>query len=245
LTPEEIALHLQEAGKLIDAGSCAAALLEHLDVVLASQPAQEEALKLKARAEACPPPVTTSPVGELARYIPPEKGGLPTLPGEIQRDYTARIQAMKKRYDEAVGFFSSGAYARADQAFTGIVRDASDRYLEAGKLLLQSKENLRQSALKVYADARELESRSEFDKAIQELRRAHEISADVVVDLDVERVVGKKTALGEKRCAEGRANYAVRQNAVALQAYEEAVRLLPPEHKCVAEAKERIAALKK
>jgi serine/threonine protein kinase len=191
-----------------------------------------------------PPPPAASPF-EPARTVPPEQGGLQPLQGESQREYAARLEAMRKRYDEAVALLSSGAYHKSDQAFTAIVSEASDRYLEAGKLLRESKDNLRQIALKMYAEARGLESRGEFDKAITTFLQAAATSPDIVVVGDIQRVVASKTALGEKMCLEGRANYAVRQAAVALQAYEEALRLLPSDNKCYAEAKERVALLRK
>lgn len=247
LSAEEITSHIQEAGKLVDAGNCAAALETHINVVLISDPANADATRLKERAEICPPP-SASPTGakpDLARFVPPEKGGLALQPGELQKDYLARIQAMRTRYDEAMTAFSGGFFQRADMLFSAIVRDASDRYLDAGKLMLQSKDNLKQMALKLYATGRELEARDEWEKAIQDYRRAHEIHPEVVVELDIKRVNDKKTLAGEKKCAEGRANYAVRLNAVALQAYEEALRLLPTDHACYPEAKDRVALLKK
>jgi tetratricopeptide (TPR) repeat protein len=153
---------------------------------------------------------------------------------------------MKARYDEAVGALSSGAYQRADVLFTGIVRDASDRYLDAGKLLLQAKSGSKDAALKIYANAVELEKRDEYDKAIQEFRRAHDTDPNTfTVDADIKRVTEKKTALGLKRCEEGNANFLLKRNAPALQAYEEVLRLLPSDHTCFAQAKERVALLKK
>jgi tetratricopeptide (TPR) repeat protein len=217
-------------------------------IVLAGQPDHEEANKLRARAETCPSTTTipAATVEAAARFVPPEKGGLALMPGETQRDYTARIQAMRKRYDEALALFSSGSYQKADQAFTGIVREASDRYLEAGKYLIQSKESLRQSALKIYAEARGLESKNEWDRAIVEFRRAHETSADVAVDGDIERVVGTKTAAGLKRCEEANSNFFYKDRAaLALQGYEEALKLLPPDHPCAVQAKERVSRLRK
>ena len=125
---------------------------------------------------------------------------------------------------------------------SSIVRDASDRYLDAGKLM-QVEGQPEADGAETLRTGREPKPATN-GKRIRILACAR-IHPEVVVELDIKRVNDKKMVAGEKKCAEGRANYAVRLNAVALQAYEEALRLLPTDHACYPEAKDRVALLKK
>jgi tetratricopeptide (TPR) repeat protein len=252
LTPEAVRAHLQSALPLIEAGNCLVALNDHLNVVLESEPTNAEALALKARADACqaPPPLPPPPQEQapaLARRVPPEAGGLELLPNELQRDYDNRRKAMRSRYDEAQSALSNGAFQRADVLLTGILREAGDRYLDAGKLLLQAKNGLKDLAMRIYGGASELEKREEWDKAIQEYQRARDTDPVnfTTVDADIKRVTDKKTAIGVKRCDEGNANWLLKRNSQALQAYEEVLKLVPADHKCYVLAKERVAILRK
>jgi tetratricopeptide (TPR) repeat protein len=248
LASPAIAANLAEALKQIDAGKCEIALNDHLAVVLASDPTNAEALALKSRAEtACrtpQPPTEAQPA--LARRILPEKGGLEPAPGELQRDYESRVRGMRARYDEAQAALTAASYQKALDLFTAVVRDAGDRYLDAGRLLIQARESLKDSALKIYAEARDHEAHEEWDKAIQEFRRAQTTDPSTIdVSEDIKRVTERKTALGLKNCDVANANYLLKRNEVALQNYEAVLRLLPADHRCFIEAKERVALLKK
>ena len=88
--------------------------------------------------------------------------------------------------------------------FTAVVRDAGDRYLDAGRLLMQAREGMKDNALKIYAEARDHEAHEEWDKAIQEFRRAQTADPSTIdVSEDIKRVTETKTAAGAEELRRG------------------------------------------
>jgi tetratricopeptide (TPR) repeat protein len=246
MTAEEITEHLRVAEEAIARRECDAALTEHIAKVLDKDPTNQQAVDLKAKAEACPPlPVKTPPTQQvsapkLAVKIPVENGGLEPTSGELDKDYQVRVKAMRARYDEAVGILASGAYTRAIPALQGVARDATNRYLDVAAKLSEARKG---AATQAMNEARDFESKNDYDQAIQALRRAAAADPDPKIDDDLKRVGEKRTQAGLKACDDGKNAYAFNRPQQALQFYQQVVRLLPPDHPCTVTAKERIAAL--
>jgi tetratricopeptide (TPR) repeat protein len=248
LTADEIAEHLRAAGDAITRRECEPALTEHITKVLEQEPANQQALDLKARAEACPPlprtpqtPAPPKPTVVVAVRIPPDKGGLEPLAGEMDKDYQIRIRAMKDRYDEAVATLGSGALGRAITALEGIARDATPRYLDVASKLSEAR---KAAAAQALAEAHDFDGKNDYDQAIQAFRRAGTLDRDARVDEEIKRVQDKKTQAGLKACDEAKNAFAFNRRQEALQLYQQVVRLLPAEHPCAVLAKDRIAGLK-
>jgi hypothetical protein len=247
MTAEETAEHLKVAEDAIARRECEVALTEHINKVLEKDPTNQQAVDLKVKAEACPPaPVARAPQvpqppkEKLAVKIPAETGGLEPTSGELDKDYQVRVRAMRTRYDEAVGVLASGAYGRAIPALQGIAREATNRYLEVGAKLSEARKGASTQAMN---EAKEFESRNEYDQAIQALRRAAAADPDPKIDDDLRRIGEKRTQAGLKACDDAKNAYAFNRPQLALQFYQQVVKLLPADHPCTVTAKERIAAL--
>jgi tetratricopeptide (TPR) repeat protein len=246
MSADEIGEHLRVADEAIARRECDAALAEHINKVLEQEPTNPKAVELKAKAEACPPIVVKAPSAtaaaapKLAVKIPAESGGIEPNSGELDKDYQVRVKAMKARYDEAVGILASGAYARAIPALQGIVREAGNRYLDAAAKLTEARKG---AAAQAIAEARDAESKNDYDQAVQALRRAAAADPDPRIEEDLKRIGEKRMQAGLKACDDGKNAYAFNRPQQALQFYQQVVRLLPPDHPCTVTAKERIAAL--
>ena len=243
LTPEEIVAHLQAATDAIGRKECEPALTEHINKVLEQDPSNQQAQDLKQRAETCGPKTPAAPptpIVKLAVAIPPDRGGLEPTSGELDKDYQARVKAMRARYDEALGTLANGSHARAITALEGIAREAGNRYLEVASKLGEARKGVAAQAL---AEARDFEAKNEYDQAIARFQRAAALDHDARVDEDIKRVQEKKTQAGLKACDEGKNAFAFNRGQQALQFYQQVIKLLPDSHPCFATAKERIATL--
>lgn len=246
MTAEEAAEHLKVAEEAIARRDCESALTEHINKVLEKDPTNQQAVDLKVKAEACPqtvvrtPQPPQAPKEKLAVKIPAENGGLEPTSGELDKDYQLRVKAMRTRYDEAVGVLASGAFTRAIPALQGIAREATNRYLEVGAKLNEARKG---AAAQAMNEARDFESKNEYDQAVLALRRAAAADPDPKIDDDLRRVGEKRTQAGLKACDDGKNAYAFNRPQQALQFYQQVVKLLPPDHPCTVTAKERITAL--
>jgi tetratricopeptide (TPR) repeat protein len=172
--------------------------------------------------------------------IAPENGGLEPTAGELEKDYQARMRAMRTRYDEAVGTLANESHARAITALEGIARDAGNRYLDVASKLSEARKGVAQQ---VAVEARDFEAKNEYDQAIAAFRRVGTLDHDAKVDEDIRRVQEKKMQAGLKACDEGKNAFAFNRGQQALQFYQQVIKLLPDSHPCFATAKERIATL--
>lgn len=245
MTVEEIAEHLRVANDAIGRQECEAALTEHINKVLQQEPANQQAVELQQKAQTCPPAVVAKappppPAQKLAVRIPPDNGGLEPASGELDKDYQARVKAMRTRYDDAVGVLANGSHARAISLLEGIARDAGNRYLDVASKLSEARKGV---AGQVATEARELEAKNEYDQAIAAFRRVGTLDHDARVDEDIRRVQEKKLQAGLKACDEAKNAYAFNRGQQALQFYQQVIKLLPENHPCFATAKERIPGL--
>jgi tetratricopeptide (TPR) repeat protein len=246
MTADEVAEHLKVADESIARRECEAALTEHINKVLEKDPTNQQAIDLKVKAEACPqavvrrPELPQAPKEKLAVKIPAENGGLEPTSGELDKDYQLRVKAMRTRYDEAVGILASGAFTRAIPALQGVAREATNRYLDIASKLSEARKG---AAAQAMNEAHDFELKNDYDQAIQALRRAAAADPDPKIDDDLRRVGEKRTQAGLKACDDAKNAYAFNRPQIALQLYQQVVKLLPPDHPCTATAKERIAAL--
>jgi predicted component of type VI protein secretion system len=246
MTAEEVTEHLRVAEEAIARRECEAALTEHINRVLEKDPTNQQAVDLKVKAETCPPLVVKAPQApqapapKLAVKIPAENGGLEPTSGELDKDYQVRVRAMRTKYDEAVGILASGAYTRAIPALQSVARDATNRYLDIASKLSEARKG---AAAQAMNEARDFESKNDYDQAVLALRRAAAADPDPKIDDDLKRVGEKRTQAGLKACDDGKNAYAFNRPQQALQFYQQVVRLLPADHPCTVTAKERIAAL--
>lgn len=252
--PTDTGERLKTAAFLIENGDCLGALTEHIDPVLEVEPANPEAVELKIKAEACkqassPKPPPTSPpkiaADPTAKPLPPESGGLTPFSGELDKDYRTRVGAMRDRYAEAASALSAMEYQKAVMLFEGIVRDAGPKYLDAGDRLAEARNRQKEGAQKSLQAGRDLESKGEWDRAIEAFRRAGQGDSSLKVEVDINRVTGKKVTAGRQACDDANARYGYGRNAEALQLYQEAVKLLPSDDPCITTARERFPALRR
>jgi tetratricopeptide (TPR) repeat protein len=252
---EDIAGHLQSAAEMIANGQCLEAVTQHINAVLDLEPTNPEAASLKAKAEACgkasiPPvkPVPTSPPtvpgDPLAKPLAPEDGGLPTFNGETQKDYLARVEAMRARYADATSALAAMDYQKAITLFDAILRDAGPQYLDTGDLLADARSKQKETAQKNLQAAREFEKKGDWDRAIEAFRRARQADSSISVDADINRITALKSGKGRQMCEEANARYAFGRPD-ALQLYLEAAKLLPPDDPCIKAATEHIPQLRR
>jgi len=237
---------LDEAETLIAAKDCPKAL-EKINGVLGAEPDNERAKGLAAQANACiappaPPRVQADP---LAVKRPPAEGGLEPLPKETQNDYQKRMDALRARYDNAVSMLQRRAYVQAARELDQIRKEVPGGYLELAQRLDAARSGVREEARRSFDAARAAEDRGDFDDATEAYRRARDLDPSMKVDEPLQRIADQKMLLGGKKCAEGKMEFSYGNNAAAVAAFQEVLKLLPPSDPCYATAKERLAQLRK
>jgi tetratricopeptide (TPR) repeat protein len=237
---------LDEAETLIAAKDCPRAL-EMINGVLGAEPDNERAKGLAAQANACiapplPPRVQADP---LAVQRPPAEGGLEPVPKETQKEYQKRMDAMRARYDNAVSMLQRRAYVQAARELDQIRKEVPSGYLELAQRLDAARSGVREEARRSFDAARAAEDRGDFDDATEAYRRARDLDPSMKVDEPLQRIADQKMLLGGKKCAEGKMEFSYGNNAVAVAAFQEVLKLLPPSDPCYAIAKERLAQLRK
>jgi pSer/pThr/pTyr-binding forkhead associated (FHA) protein len=238
---------LDEAETLIAAKDCPTAL-EKINQVLATDPNDGRAQQLAALATACiapSPSLRRVPAEPLAVKRPPAEGGLDPLPTESQKDYLKRVDAMRARYDDAVSVLQKGAYVAAAREFELIRKEVPTGYLDLAQRLDAARSGMKDEAKRALAAARAAEDRGDFDAATESYRRAHGLDPGIQVDVPLQRVADQRLQLGKKRCSEGQLDFSYGNNAAAIAAFQEVLKLLPPSDPCYATARDRLAQLRK
>jgi pSer/pThr/pTyr-binding forkhead associated (FHA) protein len=238
---------LDEAETLIAAKDCPTAL-EKINAVLATNQNNERAVEMAARATACiapPPQVPRVPADPLAVARPPSEGGLDPLPREPQKDYLKRVEAMRARYDSAVSLLQKRAYMQAARELEQIRREVPSGYLELSQRLDAARSGLKDEAKRSLDGGRAAEERGDLDAATEGYRRAHDFDPSIQVDQPLQRIAEQKLALGRKRCSEGQLDFSYGNNAAAIAAFQEVMKLLPSSDPCYAIARDRLAQLRK
>jgi tetratricopeptide (TPR) repeat protein len=235
--PLDAAVELQAVRDLLASRDCADAM-QRVDTVLMAEPENAQALELRKAVQACLTPVATNVqrAEPLAREIAAESGGLQVLPNELDRDYQARVNAMRARYDEAMAAAAKAPNPTVIAALEGILRDTSPRYLDVAARLAEARKGWMATSRARLREAQQLESKELFDDAIAKFKEAKSIDPTLSVEGDVERIVKKKLTQGEAACQLGRQNLTYAP-AVAAKHFQQVLKLLPPDHECYAIAK--------
>lgn len=241
-----IAAELELARDLIARGDCSTALNPHINNVLSTNPDNAEAQNLKTQAEACSKLATAKPrpppsaAVQLAQSLPPEDGGLESLPGELDRDYQLRVKAMRARYDEAVSTASKGPSRRAITVFEGIVRDATPKYLDIAARLAEARKAWRATAQPLMSEARELVAKGMWNEAIQKFTEAHDVDPALSIDAEVRSAEAQKLAAGQQACRLGRQTISYNR-PVGMLHFRRALALLPADDPCYQDAKRYVS----
>ena len=183
-------------------------------------------------------PVAASPCpGGTARLLPPEQGGL-ALSGtcESAASYAARVEAMQKRYDDAIAALDAGASDRAIPLLQGIVDEAGVRYRDVDRRL---DEGRRREAARTYAAAHEFEKAGDLERALSDYRHVFELDPSLNVQGDIARVTDARIREAATSCEEGNSLFAYNHLQEALRKYESALKVLPPDHACAIRARQQ------
>jgi predicted component of type VI protein secretion system len=238
-----VAEKLDAVEAAIAAKDCQTAL-DAANAILAATPDDARAKDLAARADACLKPAEATPAAPSAPAavvrISPSQGGLDVLPGETQREYTKRVAAMRKRFEDAAALLQGQHYQQAAKEFDAIAAVVPSGYLDLAQKRADTKAGMKDEASRVYASGRQAEQQGDLTGALQRYQRAHDADPSIDVTADVARVNSQKLTLGQQACKLGDANYALGQNAEATAQYQRVLEFLPDTEACYARAKTRI-----
>jgi tetratricopeptide (TPR) repeat protein len=234
---------LDEADGSLTANACQAGL-DKITQALTLEPTNERALKLAERAKSClnqgqPLP----PTAVLAVARPPSAGGLDVLPKELDKDYRARMFAMRARYDAAVAALRKGEHLQAAREFEQIARDVPAGYLDLAQHREAADQGIRGEAQTRLAAAQAAEGRGDFDAAADGYRRAHELDSGIQIDGHMQRLTETRSKLGDKRCGAGKLEFSYGNRAAAIAAFQDVLKLLPSSAPCYTLAQERLRQL--
>ena len=237
---------LTEAEGLLTAKDCPKAL-EVVNGVIAEDPNNERAKALFAKVNACinPAPTTAPPTERAAVAVSPSQGGLELVPGETDRAYKARIATMKKKYEEALGVLNSQRYLQAARLLDELAQSVPAGYLDLAQRREEARNGARAEAKAAFDAGAAAESKNDYDAAIDQYRRAHQLDPSLPTDAAIQRVTDRRIAVGRKRCNDGQLEFTYGNNAAAITAFQDAVRLLPQSDPCYAIARQRLQQLGK
>jgi tetratricopeptide (TPR) repeat protein len=245
--PIDVAAELQAVRDLIAVRDCATAI-SRIDVVIAADPQNADAQQLqKQAASACSPtPVATaapSPRRDpLAVEMPAENGGLAPLPNELERDYQARVKAMRERYDEAVAIAAKGPSPRAIAAYDALLKATSPRYLDVAARLAEARAAWIATAKVRVNEAETLEAKDSWNEALTKLNEAKKIDPSVSIEEAVARIEKKKAARGEEECRQGRQSTNYGRHGEAAEHFRRVLELLPPSNPCYETAQRYVSS---
>jgi pSer/pThr/pTyr-binding forkhead associated (FHA) protein/tetratricopeptide (TPR) repeat protein len=226
--------------------------LDAINAVLAEDANNQRAKDLAARANTCinPAPVKSGsaqvsvPVDKPAAAVPPSRGGLDIIQGETEKAYKARMDAAKKKYDDAVAVLASQKYTQAWTLFNELMNEVPSGYLELQQRRDEARAGMRAEGKIALTAAEAAENRGDLDTAWDQVRRARQLDPGPQTDAAAQRISNSRTTLGRKKCDEGKVAFLYRDSATAIPALQEAIRLLPANDPCVATAKEYLQKLK-
>ncbi len=238
-----VAEQLDAAEAAIAAKDCQAAL-DAVNAILAATPDDARAKDLAAKADAClkpAEPTSAVPAAPAAVVrISPAQGGLDVVPGETQREYTKRVAATRKRFEDAVALLQGQHYQQAAKEFDAIAAVVPSGYLDLAQKRADTKAGMKDEAGRVYASGRQAEQQGDLNGALQRYQRAHDADPSIDITADVARVNSQKLTLGQQACKLGDGYYALSQNAEASAQYQRVLDLLPENDPCYARAKSRV-----
>lgn len=241
------ATKLDTAESDLTSNSCQAAL-DAANQVLAADPNHERAKAvqqkandcLKAAAAAAQPATPTDPVVRVA----PGKGGLEPVPGETGTQYKARVANVRKKYDDAVAQLAQQHYQQASKELDALVGQVPDGYLDLAQRRAEARRGMSEEAARAYAAAQQADQRSDWNTAIAQYQRAHDLDGRDV-NGEIARINETKLRTGNQLCTEADGAFALFGLTTEVAAkYTRALDLLPSTDPCVGRAKERLGKKK-
>lgn len=241
-----VAQKLDDVEASIAANQCQAAL-DAVNAVLTDNPDDARAKDLAAKADACLKPVTpATPEGPPpAVKIAAAQGGLDVQSGETQREYTRRIAAMKKRYEDAVALLQGQKYQQAVKELDAIASVVPAGYMDLAQRRADARTGIKDEAARVYATGKQAEQQADFNTALQRFQHAHDMDASIDITADVARLNDQKLKLGHQACQSGDANFVLGHNQDAAVQYQRVLDLVPESDACYAKARQRLAQIKR
>jgi tetratricopeptide (TPR) repeat protein len=240
-----LAQKLDDVEASIAANECQAAL-DAVNALLTENPDDARAKDLAAKADACLKPAAAAPEAPPAAVkIAAAQGGLEVQPGETQREYSRRVAAMKKRYEDAVALLQGQKYQQALKELDAIAAVAPAGYLDLAQRRADAHAGIKDDAARVYATGRQAEQQGDLNAAQQRFQHAHELDPSIDVTADLARLNDQKIRLGHQACQTGDANFALGHNQDAATQYQRVLDLLPESDPCFAKAKQRLAQIKR
>jgi hypothetical protein len=223
--------------------------LDIINAVAAEDANNQRAKDLALRANACINP--TKPVAPAAVTaekpavaVPPSQGGLEIIQGETDKQYKGRVQAMTKRYEDALAFLTDKKYQQALNLLIEIQNEVPSGYRELTQRRDEARAAIRAEGKTALSAAEVAEKAGDLDTAWDQARRARQLDPGPQTEAVAQRIAGARAALGRKKCDEGKVAFLYRDSASAIPALQDAIRLLPPNDPCVATAKEYLQKLK-
>ncbi len=225
--------------------------LDIINAVVAEDANNQRAKDMTVRANACITPTAkpaTPPVAvaeKPAAPIPPSRGGLDVIQGETEKAYRARMDAAKKKYDDAVAVLSNQKYAQAAALFNELMNEVPSGYLELQQKRDEARAGMRTEGKAALEAAQAADSRDNYDAAVAGYRNAHQLDPSIQVDALIQRVNDRKLAFARKKCNDGTTDFAIGNTSAALAELQEAVRLLPQSDPCSVKAREYLQKMGK
>jgi tetratricopeptide (TPR) repeat protein len=211
--------------------------------VLIHEPDNADASALRSKVDQCLAPAATPPAPagpRLAQAEPPEQGGLPVKPGELETDYRKRVAVMRVRYDEAIAALGTAANPDAIAQLESLLAETSSQYLDVAARLADAK---RAMAKLRQREAQDLERKDAYDEAIAKLNeaKAFDPSQSKAFDSEVSRIQKTKITRGEDACQLAKLDINYKRNE-AIENFRRVVRWLPTDHECYALARKYVPA---
>jgi tetratricopeptide (TPR) repeat protein len=243
---ETNAERLDKAEAALATNACQVAL-DTANEVLAADANDERAKDVLRKATDClkppPAPPPTPATGDPVVRVAPARGGLEPLQGETGTAYKTRVAAMRKRYDDAVALLQAQRYQQALRELDALAPLVPPGYVELTQRRAEARSGLSEESNRAYAAAQQAEQRSEWNNAIAQYQRAHDLDPARDVTADVSRVNEMKARLGRQLCRDADAAYALGHNSDAADKYARVLELLPSTDDCYVKAKERLAKI--
>jgi hypothetical protein len=237
---------LDAAEAALQASSCQAAL-DAANEVLAADANDERAQALVRKATDCLKPAAvpapTPPQAEPAVRIAAAQGGLDPLPGENGKEYKARVAALRKRYDDAVALLQAQHNQQALRELDAIAGQVPAGYLDLSQRRTEARNAVADESSRAYAAAQQAEQRSDWNTALAQYQRAHDLDPARDVSAELARVKAARTTLGHQLCRDAEAAFALGHNGDARDKFTRVLDLLPSSDDCYAKAKDRLAQI--
>lgn len=240
----QVQQHLREAQNRLERNDPEGALTE-IDAALRLKPADEQAVQLRAKAEAArqPPPPPDGPVPspvvkpaasvEKPSVDPTLKDptDLPRKAGESRKDWRSRDERVSRQYAEGKNALDRGDLTAGIRVLQGI-QSENPGYRDVAALLARARERERdaihEGLLKRLSDAQQSERSGDLAAALQQFQRVHDADASIAeADDGIKRVQAAIASAVEITYRDAKQDEAFKATAKAIEGYERVLKLLP------------------